>query len=614
MKVFRPASLALLAALIGGGPSSRAVERNPEIKSRALAWTEWDGSYLVDPGSRADMLDFFWTVFARPRPDVQWTGSLSPDVAGTTSELWRVREYAQLNAYRALNFSPPMAEDASKLSLVQEGALVLALNPKKPISHTIDSSWLGYNEVRSNAVFNSLLTGFSDFSAARIPMVGLVDHLMEDAGSNNAAQVGHRMFLMHDGNVKGATGAAYSPVWQDYSGLWNVPQVFKETPIGNFLSYPAPGFMPYGLFPHREQNIRWSFVPTTDQRQFDSMLNCTVTAKVNGKQVTPRNVVRNFNPSPVTWEFDPAEFDFGHETKDTSIEITVGNVNIGGAARTYRYTVNLFDENKITTVGFAPQSALKNLSTRGQIGGGDRVMISGFVVSGNTPVRVALRTQGPGLARFGIPNFAKGLKLQLFDQAGNKLGENAGWRQHQDWRLLQSLDLAPSQDDEPGMVATLWPGSYTAVVSSEGGTEGLGIVEAFNIDNLTTGRLINLSTRGNVGVNDQALIAGLIIANQARTVVVRTQGPALARFGVVNAVGDTMLKIIDQKDGSIVAENDDWQTDPRNGRLRTDLSAFAPTDGREAALVVTLPPGAYTAIVSAKNAAGVGLVEAFEVN
>ena len=139
-------------------------------------------------------------------------------------------------------------------------------------------------------------------------------------------------------------------------------------------------------------------------------------------------------------------------------------------------------------------------------------------------------------------------------------------------------------------------------------------IEAFNIDNLTTGRLINLSTRGNVGVNDQALIAGLIIANQARTVVVRTQGPALARFGVLNAVGDTMLKIIDQKDGSIVAENDDWQTDPRNGRLRTDLAAFAPTDGREAALVVTLPPGAYTAIVSAKNAAGVGLVEAFEVN
>ena len=611
----RTLTTVITAALLAGAPLLRAaVDRHPEAQSRALAWTEFDGAFLVDTTSRADMLDFYWTVFARPFPAANWTGSTSPAVAGDTSELWRVREYAQLNAYRTLNYSPSMTEDSSKLPLVQAGALVMALNPDKPITHTIDSTWVGYNATAAQALATSELGGFSE--SLTTPITRVADGLINDSGNSNAALVGHRTVLLHDGNTSGTIGAAFCPTFNSHFAVWNSPQQFKNNPLGNFIAFPAPGFMPLALLRSSFNPVafRWSFVPSTDQRDFDSLLNANVTAKVNGIPVAVRNLVRNFNPNPLTWEFAAADFDLTKLTDDTAVEIAVTNVVISGQTYNYHYTVNLFDETKTVPVGFSPQSALKNLSTRGQIGTGENVMIAGFIVSGTLPVRVALRTQGPGLARFGIQNPAQKMRLQLYDRAGNKLGENAGWKQHPDWRLLQSLNVAPSVDSEAGMVATLWPGSYTAVVSDDAGGNGIGIIEAFNIDNQTPTRLANLSTRGVVGAGEQTLIAGITIGNSPRTVVIRTQGPALAKFGVSNPAGDTVLSVVAQNDGHTVAQNDDWQNDPQNARLRTDLAAFAPTDSREAALVLTLPPGAYTALVTSKTNPGVGIVEVFETS
>ena len=74
----RQLSTVLIAALlIGAAPLRAAVDRHPEAQSRALSWTEFDGGFLVDTTSRADMLDFYWTVFARPFPAANWTGSTS---------------------------------------------------------------------------------------------------------------------------------------------------------------------------------------------------------------------------------------------------------------------------------------------------------------------------------------------------------------------------------------------------------------------------------------------------------------------------------------------------------------------------------------------------------
>lgn len=604
-----PMALAILclAAEVARG----AMDRHPELKSRTVAWTEYDGSFLVNTNSRGEMLDFYWNVFAAPYPNVGWTGTLTPAVAGEISEQYRLREYAQLNAYRALNSSQPMTEDLTKRELVQAGALLFAQNFTRGISHTIDSSWIGYNAIAAEAAATSLLGGTSN---PPYKLAGEADGMIDDGGNDDA--VGHRAALLDDSTVLGTLGAACNAAGDSTRTVWHLVSSVRAVAPTQFIAWPAPGYLPYGLL-HRNSNLRWSFALQDDTCSPYAIHGANVSAKVNGVTVPVRNVVRNYGIEPVTWDFDPADLDLATAPDGTEVEITVSNV-VGVPAgdttvRPYTYKVTFFDENTISSTGFSSRTPLTNISTRAVIGSGDNQLIAGFSVSGSTPVKVALRTQGPGLARYNITNPAGMTRVKVYDSSNNLLGENANWKTGPNWRLIQSLNLAPSSENEAALVLTLWPGNYTAIVSDDTGANGLGIVEAFNIDNLSESRLGNLSTRGMVGNDFQQLIAGFTIKDKSRTLVIRTQGPGLAKYNVSNPVNDTVLKIVSQATGETVATNDDWKTDSRNARLLTDLSGFAPSDNREAALVITLPPGAYTALVSPKDGkAGVGIVEIFD--
>ncbi len=619
---------------------SGTIDRHPELKSRAVAWTEFDGAYLVDTGSRAEMLELFWNVLNKPYGDHGWSGSVNPPVAGTTSEKWRIREYAQLNAYRALNGSPAVSEDASKRDYVQAAALVFAQNPDKDLTHVLNGSYTGFNTTAADAAAHSLLNGSADDSkfTTVYHLSGAADTFVADAQSNNMDAVGHRMYLLHDNSISVALGSAITTPVSSlnlavFANIWNTPLVDEVTDLNHFIAYPSAGYFPLPLI--APQYFKWSFVPADDWTDFlgsntslftyDAGVpakDATVTAKVNGVDLPVSDVVRNNPPGPLTWDFGTyLDFAGGNVADGTTVEITIHDVAIltPGEShvtgyRDYQYSVTLFDPAKIVSSGYSAKTPLVNLSTRSVIGGSDQVMIAGFSVTGTTPVRVAVRTQGPGLRQLGIQNAAKGTHIRVYDQATNTLmGENTGWKNHPNWRMLQSLSVAPTQDNEAGEVLTLWPGNYTAVVSDDTGANGIGIVEVFDIDNLSESRLGNLSARGLIGAGENQMIAGITL-RRMRTIVIRTQGPGLARFGVNGVVNDTVLTVVAQNDGHTVAQNDDWQTDPNNGRLNTDLSSFAPSDPREAAVVLTLPAGAYTVLVTAKGTPGVGIVEVFDAS
>ena len=120
--------------------------------------------------------------------------------------------------------------------------------------------------------------------------------------------------------------------------------------------------------------------------------------------------------------------------------------------------------------------------------------------------------------------------------------------------------------------------------------------------------LVNISTRMRVGTKDNVLIGGFIIkGTQSKTVIVRAIGPSL---GVLGQLDDPYLELHDSS-GSGVASNDDWQSGTQvNGLV---ASGVAPSQAKEAAMIVTLKPGSYTAIVSGYgNAGGVALVEVYE--
>jgi hypothetical protein len=159
---------------------------------------------------------------------------------------------------------------------------------------------------------------------------------------------------------------------------------------------------------------------------------------------------------------------------------------------------------------------------------------------------------------------------------------------------------------------------YTFTGWSGGGCAGTGsclvVLNAATTVNASfvpsTPQLVNISTRGLVLTGDNVMIGGFIIDGAApKTVLIRARGPSMIPAGVTNALSDTIVTLVNQT-GQVIASNDDWTTNANaNAIFATGL---APTNSLESAILITLSPGAYTAIVSGyQGATGVGIVEVF---
>jgi hypothetical protein len=160
----------------------------------------------------------------------------------------------------------------------------------------------------------------------------------------------------------------------------------------------------------------------------------------------------------------------------------------------------------------------------------------------------------------------------------------------------------------------LAPGAYTAVVRGQNSTQGISLAEVYELTSPGLNSLLgNVSGRGYVGTADNVLISGFIIGEvEKATVVVRALGPSLASFGVSQPLSDPTLTIYDAN-GSAIATNDNWQSDPNN--LVLQRNGLAPANPAESALVLHLPAGAYTAVVrGASGATGNALAEVFHLD
>lgn len=250
---------------------------------------------------------------------------------------------------------------------------------------------------------------------------------------------------------------------------------------------------------------------------------------------------------------------------------------------------------------------LTNLSSRGLVGEGDSVMIGGFVLSGDTDKTLLVRTRGPSLAAFGVSDTLADPLLQLYSGA-NQIGQNDNWQADVRAAEIPSA-LTPTLAVESALVVTLAPGAYTAILSGQGSV-GVAIIEVFELDPAGA-RLINLSTRAEVGTGDNVLIGGVIIdGTSSRAVTLRARGPSLAAFGINNPLADPQIQLFDA-DGGLLDENDNWS----DHAGATSLGDLTPSQAAEAAIRVTLAPGAYTAVVrGAGSTTGVGIFEVFAVD
>lgn len=246
-----------------------------------------------------------------------------------------------------------------------------------------------------------------------------------------------------------------------------------------------------------------------------------------------------------------------------------------------------------------------NLSVRTRLAAGG-TFIAGFVAQGSRSL--LLRAIGPTLGNFGVTGWCADPRVAIVDARGTTVAQNEDWEAGLAPAFAAVGAFALPRGAKDAAVLHTLAGAQSAVVAGTG--PGIVLVEAYDTG-AGAGQLANLSARAVVGTGDEVLLAGFVVTGAAaKTLLVRGVGPTLSAFGVTGSVGDPQLEIM-TSNGRVLAVSDDWPT--ALATFFTQTGAFAlPANSKDAALLVTLAPGAYTAKLSGvAGATGDGLLEIY---
>jgi hypothetical protein len=224
-------------------------------------------------------------------------------------------------------------------------------------------------------------------------------------------------------------------------------------------------------------------------------------------------------------------------------------------------------------------------------------MIAGLIITGSGTKRVLLRALGPTLARSAAPvgDVLPDPVLELHSPNGTTT-TNESWREGANAELIPE-DLQPRDATEAALLVSLAPGAYTAIVRGAGGGTGNALIDAFDLDANPTASLSNVATRSFVQRGDKVMIAGFTLeGTTTKDVFIRALGPSIAQppTSVPNVLADPLLTLFNAN-GDAINTNDNWQ-DTQGSRIQA--TGLAPSAPQDAAMIVTLSAGAYTAIVS----------------
>ncbi len=296
----------------------------------------------------------------------------------------------------------------------------------------------------------------------------------------------------------------------------------------------------------------------------------------------------------------------------------------------------------LTVISTATPGRIVNLSTRASISPSgalsEDILFTGFVIGGTGSKSLIVRGIGPTLSEFGLSGAIEDPTLALYDSAtpANLITQDAAWQTPPSlpatapWLgTVSPTDATASDFAQVGAFAlpqgsadtavriSLPAGAYTAQVSSAGANSGIVMAELYDDDpgNPAT-QLINISSRSLNQAGSGLLIAGFEISgSSAETVLLRASGPALAALGVTGASEVAQLRLYDSG-GNLITSNQKWLGDPQITAVAARVGAFAWTDPNsyDSALIITLPPGSYTAEINGDGyGAGEALIEVYAV-
>jgi hypothetical protein len=266
---------------------------------------------------------------------------------------------------------------------------------------------------------------------------------------------------------------------------------------------------------------------------------------------------------------------------------------------------------------------LNNFSVRARVGTGDAILIPGYAVSGSPSgtKRLLIRAIGPGLSPFGVSGVLAHPELTVHAGA-NIVATNAGWGTAANPTALATaasavgaFALTPGSADS-AVIVDLAPGPYTVVVRGADGSSGIALAEIYEISD-DARQIVNLSARVQTGGEGGTPMAGFNVGGSVPAkVLIRVAGPALSAYGVAGTLARPELTVF--SGGNMVATNAGWGTSSDPAAIAAAAAAGGafplPSGSADAALLLTLAPGSYTASVGGVgNASGITLLEVYQV-
>jgi len=270
----------------------------------------------------------------------------------------------------------------------------------------------------------------------------------------------------------------------------------------------------------------------------------------------------------------------------------------------------------IVAVGSSGTARLINVATRAQLGGAAGTPIAGFVLTGIGTKAMLVRAVGPTLANFNVSGALADPRLSLVSGAAT-IASNDNWLVTDTAAMAATGAFALSAGGkDAALIATLAPGGYSTPVTATDGGSGVALLETYDAATAAgTVNLINASTRAFVGTGDAVLIPAFVVnGTGAVRLLIRAVGPTLAQFNVPGLLADPQLTLYSGT--TAIGTNDNWSSAANALEIAAaamGAGAFTlPSGSRDAAMVVTLPAGAYTAVASGVGGTtGTALVEIY---